>query len=79
MSTLSTFLFAEPSFAEGMARAIDLGGTLNEYNRSPSGELADYFALSADWRAVGCDLQVAADKVSQDVASVKKLSAKEKA
>ena len=34
MSYYSSFLFAEPSFLEGMARVVDFGGTLNEYNRS---------------------------------------------
>lgn len=53
MSKLSTFLFAEPSFAEGMARVLDLFGTLNEYNASPTPQHADARALGADWYAVG--------------------------
>ena len=48
MSKLSTFLFAEPSFAEGMARVLDLFGTLNEYNASPTPQHADARALGAD-------------------------------
>ncbi len=56
MNGLSDFLFARPSFVEGMGRALDLGDTLTEYNRSPSGVQADWYALFADWRAVGQDL-----------------------
>ena len=56
MGNLSTFLFARPSFCEGVARAIDLGGTLDEYNVSPSGEIADAIAFSADWRQVAEDM-----------------------
>ncbi len=56
MNGLSDFLFARPSLTEGMSRVLDLGDTLTEYNRSPSGEQADYYALFADWRAVGQDI-----------------------
>lgn len=52
----STFLFAEPSFTEGIARVVDLGGALNVYNSSASPEEADWLAIFADWRAVGEDL-----------------------
>ncbi len=53
----TVFLFARASFLEGMARLLDFGNTLTEYNESTSPEQADYFALRADWRAVGQDLQ----------------------
>lgn len=56
MSKYSTFLFANPSFAEGMARVLDMGGTLNVYNASSTERQADYLALLADWLAVGEDL-----------------------
>lgn len=56
MSELSTFLFATPSFSEGMGRVLDVGDTLTEYNRSETPELADLRALQADWRAVGLDI-----------------------
>lgn len=61
MSVLSTFLFARPSFLEGLARVFDVGGTLQEYNYSPTGEIADYFAMMADFRCVGQDMQFAID------------------
>ncbi|AFY68994.1 hypothetical protein Pse7367_0692 [Thalassoporum mexicanum PCC 7367] len=56
MSELSSFLFARPSFAEGVARIIDLGNTLNQYNVSPTPEEADSIALESDWMVIGRDL-----------------------
>lgn len=53
MSNFSSFLFARPSFVEGVARLIDVSGSLNTYNTSPDGVTADTRALDADWRAVG--------------------------
>ncbi len=53
MRDFSNFLFARPSFVEGIARLIDVGGSLNVYNTSPDGVTADTRALDADWRAVG--------------------------
>ena len=50
------FLFAKPSFIGGMARVIDLGGTLTVYNNSPTEEEADKKAVHSDWQAVGGDL-----------------------
>lgn len=49
----SDFLFARPSFFEGVARVIDLGNTLNEYNSSKTPAEADARALKADWDCVG--------------------------
>jgi hypothetical protein len=57
MDEFTTFLYARPSFIEGVARLLDFGGTLNEYNSSPSGAMADRFALEADWRAIQQDFQ----------------------
>jgi hypothetical protein len=47
------FLFGSLSFFEGMARMLDLGGTMVVYNDSPTPEEADNRALDSDWRAVG--------------------------
>ncbi len=55
----SDFLYARPSFLEGMARVMDMGNTLNEYNTFETGEEADYTALLMDWIAVGRDMQAA--------------------
>ena len=62
MSRLFGFLYARPSFTEGVARLMDFGGTLNEYNTSPTGEQADALAMYADWRTVGEDIAIAAER-----------------
>ena len=69
------YLFARPSVLGGMARILDFGGTLNEYNTSSSPEQADTLALWSDWLAVGDDLRWAfnafedehADELAQSV------------
>ena len=60
------FLFARPSFVEGVARAFDVGGTLQEYNAAISEEQADALALGADWRMVGADLLRAMDELGEE-------------
>ena len=50
------FLFARPSFLEGLARLADYFGVLQEYNTSSTTEAADERAIRADWAAVGNDL-----------------------
>jgi len=60
--TTSDFLFARPSFFEGVARILDFGNTLQEYNTSTP-EMADYHALKADWQAVGEDMMRAVEMV----------------
>jgi len=57
METHSDFLYASPSFVEGLARIVDLGGTMNEYNASPTGQEADAVAIWMDWAAVGQDMR----------------------
>ena len=57
MSDHSDFLYARPSFWEGLARVLDLGGTLNVYNRTPTPKQADAIAIRNDWQAVGEDLR----------------------
>ena len=52
----SSFLFATPSFMEGVGRLIDFGDSLTEYNRVGSPEQADAWSIYLDWRAVGWDL-----------------------
>ena len=53
----SDFLFAQPSFASGVARVLDLGGAYDAYNSSDSGEVADQLALETDWYVVGDELR----------------------
>ncbi len=52
----SSDLFARPSFIEGIARIVDLGGNLQEYNVSETEAEADENAIGNDWRIVGQDL-----------------------
>ncbi|MCW3098605.1 MAG: hypothetical protein JWL77_4223 [Chthonomonadaceae bacterium] len=66
MNFNGTILFARPSFSEGLARIVDIGGTLNEYNSSSSNEEADYNALLADWQAVGDAIRQAAKQYEAD-------------
>lgn len=62
----SDYLFARPSFVEGVARMIDLSSSLNTYNSSRSGEEADARAISLDWRAIGHDVRVALEQVRRE-------------
>ena len=57
MEIRSDFLYAKPSFLEGVARLVDFGGTLNEYNFSQTGEEADARAIWIDWAIVGQDMR----------------------
>lgn len=54
---LTTYLFSQPSFFEGMARTLDSGGSFDVYNESIDGREADYIALTNDWIMVGEDLR----------------------
>lgn len=53
------FLFGSFGFLEGMARVMDLGATMVDYNDSPTSAEADSQALDSDWRAVGDDIKSA--------------------
>jgi len=65
----SFFLFARPSFIGGAARLFDFAGTLNIYNLSATGELADVRAFKEDWKAIGDDMRtvLAAYKKEQEL------------
>lgn len=65
MSNNSTFLFARPSFIEGMARVMDLGTNLQIYNDSKTEKEVDLKALKKDWEAVGKDIKSAINKYEQ--------------
>jgi hypothetical protein len=64
----SDFLFATPSFTEGVGRLVDFGNALTEYNVSRSTEEADKRALTQDWLAVGDDIRGAVVAYREDVA-----------
>ncbi len=66
----SGFTFARPSFATGLARLFDFGGTLNNYYyvRYEDPQESDARALASDWEAVGKDI---ADAIEQYGVSIK--------
>jgi hypothetical protein len=53
---MSDYLFAGPSFLEGVGRTIDLFGVMNEYNYSRDGAEADRTALANDIAVLRSDL-----------------------
>lgn len=55
-------LTATPSFFDGFVRVLDLTGSLNIYNTSPTEAEADIKALRSDWEAIGNDLGAAIEK-----------------
>jgi hypothetical protein len=63
--TSTFYLYAKPSFIEGMGRVLDLGGNLEVYNESKTAKEADKIAISNDWRAVGNDIMSSIDKYEQ--------------
>ncbi len=65
MNDYTGFLYARPSFYEGMGRLLDFGNHLNQYNSSISPEQADALALYADWLAVGDDLRLAIEELAE--------------
>jgi hypothetical protein len=66
MGQYSSFLFARPSFFEGMGRIVDFGDTLTEYNASATTAEADYHALLSDWCAIGDDLRIALERARNE-------------
>ena len=50
---------------EGIARSMDIGATLQEYNNSQSGQEADLRALSADFYAISDDLRRAIAQITE--------------
>jgi hypothetical protein len=59
----SDFLFARPSFIEGVGRILDVSDSLNTYNLSRNGAEADVRAIYGDWRAVGHDMKKALENL----------------
>lgn len=55
----SDFLYASPSFLEGIARIMDFANALNEYNSSLTPQEADAAAIRMDWEMVGQDFRSA--------------------
>ena len=55
----SDYLYIQPSFSNGFARALDFFGTLTSYNKSETPAQADSYALFNDWVAIGNDMEIA--------------------
>lgn len=53
----SSFLFAQPSFLEGLARIFDFSNSLPDYNFSDTVTEADTIALKNDWGAIYDDFE----------------------
>jgi hypothetical protein len=66
----SDFLFAQPSFASGVARVFDLFGQFDEYNRSETPEEADAKAIASDWIVVGQDIADAIEQNEPEMQSI---------
>jgi hypothetical protein len=62
----STFLFACPSPAAGMARFFDFGGAFDTYNVSTSEAEADAIATHLDWACIGDAFRSALTKALPD-------------
>jgi hypothetical protein len=63
------FLFANPSFVSGMARVLDIGSTMLEFNSTFYPEVADYYAIKSDWIVVGDDIKTALNKYGEKEAT----------
>ena len=53
----SFYFFTKPSFTEGMARVLDIGGTLQAELLITSPMQTDIEAISHDWKTVGEDIK----------------------
>ena len=62
------FLFANPGFLQGFAVALDIGGTLVEYNISTTPQEADARAIASDWAITGKDFWTAAKTLVKEKA-----------
>ena len=65
---MNEFLFAHPSFIGGASRILDLFGTLQEYNKSPTPKIADQQAMFSDFRAIGADLEQVMKRYGEAIA-----------
>lgn len=69
MGNYTYFLFARPSFIEGVGRLMDFGNTLTEYNYSDGPSQADSAAMWADWLALAEDMKIAIGEQAEQMRS----------
>ena len=62
---MTDYLFAMPSFLNGVASVLDLGGTLFRLNTFDSPQEADSYAIYNDFCATGNDLRNAMESLIQ--------------
>lgn len=62
----STFLFALPTWQEGVGRLVDFADKLTRYNSTPAPDDPDARAIAQDWLAVGDELRIAVWQQSVD-------------
>lgn len=72
-----TLLFTESNFWEGVARSLDVGGVMTEFNGSLTPQQADRLAVQSDWAAVGADLWTALQAAREHLPGVAHEPAKE--
>lgn len=58
LSTETSYLYALPSFFEGMSHTLDIGNISVTFNESSTPEEADRKAIGNDWMAVGKDISI---------------------
>ncbi len=61
------FLIAQPSFASGVARSLDLWGQFDSYNESGSPQEADAKAIATDWLIIGQDIVSAIEQKESEL------------
>lgn len=64
------YSLTSPSFAEGMARVLDIGSTMQTYNESLSPEEADKEAIKKDWQIIGKDIKNSIHAYEQQPANI---------
>lgn len=69
MENIKTFLLFDsmPSFSKGLARAIDVGNTIDDYRTSKSDDEANCKAIRSDWEAVGKDIKKSIDNYGKQL------------
>lgn len=65
MSPETSYLYATPTFLQGMAMTLDMSGSLTQYNENATPEEADAKAVKSDWYATGNDMRAAMKKYEQ--------------
>lgn len=73
---MSDYLAAKPSILEGIARIMDLGGTMQVYrvytrNDSSNPDSADYLAIYQDFAQIGNDMRSAIGTIEKEISPLK--------